>query len=221
MNAKNFVLLSREDAEKSGLKHYFTGQPCKHGHIAPRRVSSTDCTVCSLERQRTDAVKQHKRAYYEKNKELLRSKAADRYVKNREAVIQKALDYQKKNIKRIYQRNKARLEAKLQEQPWLTIHLRLKAGLSAALRDVGSRKDGSRTFDVIGCTKQELIAHIERQFLKGMTWSNRNQWHIDHIVPVSKATTEEEVRALYHFTNLRPMWAVDNIRKSNKETHLI
>jgi len=75
--------------------------------------------------------------------------------------------------------------------------------------------------NIIGCSHAQLKDHIEKQFLKGMTWENRDQWHIDHITPISKATCEQDVLALYHFTNLRPMWAADNIRKSNKEMFLI
>lgn len=221
MNAQKSLLITRADALAAGMKHYFTGVPCKHGHIAPRRVSSNDCVECSKIRQRSDVVKQYKRAHYESNKDAVRLKNRERYLHDRQSKIAYAVEYQRKNIKIIYQRNKAKLKAKLQDQPWLTIHLRLRSGLSAALRGVGACKRGGKTLDVVGCNKQQLIAHIERQFVKGMTWHNRSEWHIDHIVPISKATTEEEVRALYHFTNLRPMWAADNIRKSNKETYLL
>jgi len=49
-----------------------------------------------------------------------------------------------------------------------------------------------------------------------MSWENRGKWHIDHIVPVSSAKTEQDIIKLNHYTNLRPMWASDNIKKSNK-----
>lgn len=75
--------------------------------------------------------------------------------------------------------------------------------------------------DVIGCSVSEFRAHIERQFLPGMTWENRRLWHIDHIVPLSSAATPEDVLALTHHTNLRPLWAVENLRKSDKITHLL
>ena len=74
---------------------------------------------------------------------------------------------------------------------------------------------------LVGYSIEKLKKHIEKQFQEGMSWENYGKWHIDHIIPISKATCEQDVFALYHFTNLRPMWASDNIRKSNKDMFLI
>lgn len=79
----------------------------------------------------------------------------------------------------------------------------------------------SRTFEIVGCTFVEFRAHIEKQFLPGMTWENRPDWHVDHIVPLASAKTEADVIALNHFTNLRPLWIPDNLAKRDKQTHLI
>ena len=49
-----------------------------------------------------------------------------------------------------------------------------------------------------------------------MNWENRNLWHVDHIIPLSSAKTEEELVKLCHYTNLQPLWAEDNLKKSNK-----
>jgi hypothetical protein len=77
-------------------------------------------------------------------------------------------------------------------------------------------KKTQNTFDIIGCTPQELKEHLEKQFVNGMTWENRNEWHIDHIIPLSSAKTEEELYKLCNHSNLQPLWAIDNLKKSNK-----
>lgn len=92
--------------------------------------------------------------------------------------------------------------------------------LARAVRDGGFHKvpDAER---MIGCTWEQFRAHIERQFTKGMTWENRGLWNIDHIVPISSATTPEEAEQLSHFTNLRPLWAGANCEKGAQRTHLL
>ena len=76
----------------------------------------------------------------------------------------------------------------------------------------------NKTFHIIGCTPQQLIAHIEKQFQPGMTWGNWgvHGWHVDHIIPLDSGKTLEEVEKLCHYTNLQPMWAEENRKKSNK-----
>ena len=75
----------------------------------------------------------------------------------------------------------------------------------------------NKTFDIVGCTPEFLKEHIENQFTEGMSWELMGQHiHIDHIIPLSSANTEEEVYKLCHYTNLQPLWAKDNMKKSNK-----
>jgi len=61
-----------------------------------------------------------------------------------------------------------------------------------------------------------VFEHFESLFTNGMCWNNMGQWHIDHIIPLSTAITEEDVIRLCHYTNLQPLWAEDNLKKSNK-----
>ena len=74
----------------------------------------------------------------------------------------------------------------------------------------------NKTFDFVGCEPKMLIKYIEEQFNNGLSWENYGEWHIDHIIPLSSAQTEEELYKLCHFTNLQPMWALDNIKKGSK-----
>lgn len=221
MKANKFLLISKSEAKSAGLLRYFTGVACRYGHVEERRTSTGDCVECSKIRQQMDQARQYKKDYYEKNKEQVLLRAKTNYEKDRTKKIAYAIDYQRQNIKNIYQRNKVALQQKIKDSPWLVMHLRLRSGISQALRRTGSSQKPSRTMNIIGCSHSQFKEHIEKQFLKGMTWENRDQWHIDHITPISKATCEQDVLALYHFTNLRPMWAADNIRKSNKEMFLI
>jgi len=72
-------------------------------------------------------------------------------------------------------------------------------------------------YDFIGCTLKELRLYIESKFSDGMSWTNMSQWHIDHIIPCSvfNLTDPVEQKQCFHYTNLQPLWAKDNILKSN------
>ena len=86
-----------------------------------------------------------------------------------------------------------------------------------ALRNTASLK-AEHSLDLIGCTPVELKAYIESKFLPGMSWENRRQWHIDHITPCAAfdLVDPEQQRLCFHFTNLQPLWAIDNLSKGKK-----
>lgn len=79
----------------------------------------------------------------------------------------------------------------------------------------GGYSKNSRTEEILGCDYATFKAHLESKFCEGMTWKNRNEWHVDHIIPISIARDERHLLELNHFTNLQPLWVEDNIRKSN------
>ena len=73
---------------------------------------------------------------------------------------------------------------------------------------------------IIGCTLEQLKKHLENQFTAGMTWKNygRNGWHIDHIKPCTSfdLTDPKQQRKCFHYSNLQPLWAAENISKGNR-----
>ena len=77
-------------------------------------------------------------------------------------------------------------------------------------------KKRSKTETLLGCSIFDFRKHIENQFLPGMTWENREEWHVDHIIPIASARTDEELMKLNHYTNLRPLWTIDNLKKGAK-----
>ena len=75
----------------------------------------------------------------------------------------------------------------------------------------------NKTFDIVGCSPQFLKEYLEQKFTEGMSWELMGRHiHIDHIIPLSSANTEEEVYNLCHYTNLQPLWAEDNLSKGSK-----
>lgn len=86
-------------------------------------------------------------------------------------------------------------------------------------------KEGKSWQDLVPYSLEDLVNHIERQFLPGMSWENRSSWHLDHIVPLSSfkfhSPNCEAFKAAWALSNLRPLWSGDNYKKSAKRTHLI
>jgi len=77
-------------------------------------------------------------------------------------------------------------------------------------------KKNSKTQEILGCDFETFKLHLEKQFTKGMSWSNQGEWHFDHIYPVSLARDEAHLIKLNHYTNFQPLWAIDNLSKGNK-----
>jgi len=102
-------------------------------------------------------------------------------------------------------------------RPHNTIRHRLCERLRCALKRQGLIKKSSIA-NLIGCTIPELKNHISKQFLPGMTWKNMGEWHIDHIIPcaVFDLTDPKQQKQCFHYTNLQPLWAIDNLKKSAK-----
>lgn len=93
-------------------------------------------------------------------------------------------------------------------------------------RGLKGRKQGRSWRSFVPYTLDELMRHLERQFHSGMSWENHGSaWHIDHIVPLNvfsfASADDPEFRAAWALTNLRPLWAFDNLTKNATRTHLL
>jgi hypothetical protein len=80
-------------------------------------------------------------------------------------------------------------------------------------------KDFSHVFDLLGYSISDLMAHLEKQFSDGMSWSNYGAWHIDHRKPVCsfefESKNDKQFLECWKLDNLRPLWAKDNLIKSS------
>ena len=77
----------------------------------------------------------------------------------------------------------------------------------------------TRYINLIGCSFAYLRGYLEAQFQPGMNWGNYGEWHVDHITPCAEfdLAVPAEQRACFHFTNLQPLWAEENMRKGSKQ----
>jgi hypothetical protein len=103
----------------------------------------------------------------------------------------------------------------------------LQRRMSSAVRRClrSGAKSGSKWLDLVGYSSDELRTHLERQFLPRMGWHNMPKWHVDHIIPLVSFTFETpedpEFKAAWALTNLRPIWAAENLRKNAKRVILL
>lgn len=198
------------------------------------------------EEEKREKRRESARRYKEKNKEVLREKKnqymKEYYAKNKEKIAEYQKAYYQKNADKVKERvrayteeNKERIEARQkqyraehskehaeyikrrrQEDPTYKMICAVRNLLNNAFNKrtkVGKKK---RAEEILGCTIEEFIAHLESQFQEGMTLENHGEWHIDHKIPLSSAKTEEDVIRLNHYTNLQPLWAKDNLVKWSK-----
>jgi len=150
--------------------------------------------------------KEYNKEYYKNNKEHIKE-----YYKNNK---EHKKEYHKEYSKNNKERNRARAKKRRLTEPLFNIKACLRTRTSIAFRNKGYKKN-SKTQEMLGVDWEVCKAHIERQFTKGMNWDNRSEWHIDHIIPLASANTEKELIKLCHYSNLQPLWAFDNLSKSD------
>lgn len=130
--------------------------------------------------------------------------------------ISKTIEYKRAKCKKF---TKIYIETK----PLFKLTLILRSRISDCFREAKRGKfpgfiKNKSTTELLGAEITVVMKHLESQFTKGMTWQNhsRKGWHIDHIIPLASAKTEEELIKLFHYTNLQPLWAKDNHQKHSK-----
>jgi hypothetical protein len=126
-------------------------------------------------------------------------------------------NYSQNNREKINNRKRRYDKEKRISDPLYKLRKNSRTRLIEFLKTKNIRKN-SKTFDIIGCSPNDLKEYIEKQFTEGMSWNNYGfyGWHIDHRIPLESGKTEEEIYKLCHFTNLQPMWWEENLKKGKK-----
>jgi hypothetical protein len=143
--------------------------------------------------------------------------------KNQSISSQRTKEWRKKNPEK-HRLHVKKHSKKQNDKPLNKLKHRIRTRILSAMK---RKSEKTSTVILLGCSIANLKDYLESLWLPGMSWENygiwdgtKNNmtWHIDHIIPCSSfdLTKEEEQRKCFHYTNLQPLWAIDNILKGDK-----
>jgi hypothetical protein len=178
-----------------------------------------DLTEFSKDRTRKDGlrcqckscVKEYYKEYNKENKEYEKERWKKYYKENKEKIKK----YREANKEKINKYHKKYIRKRKQTEPLFRMKHNLKSRTYKAFKNKGYSKT-SKTQEMLGVDWEVVKQHIEEQFTEGMNWDNQGEWHIDHIIPLASANNKADLKKLCHYSNLQPLWAEDNISKSDK-----
>lgn len=174
------------------------------------------CKKCrSLEwAARKEEHSTYKKSLYQRRKSYYLPKAKAYYASHKQEKAAYDEKYKPRRRPLRNQRHKERYE----NDPQYRITHNLRGSLHTKVKRSGYPKLDS-AMNLLGCSIADFRAYIEARFLPGMSWENHGRygWHIDHIRPCASfdLTNLEEQKKCFHYTNLQPLWAKDNLLKGS------
>ena len=152
-------------------------------------------------------------AYSKKYDEQNKDRRNQYYELNKESILKK----QKQHRSR--EKVKSNINQYCKQRRRTDLNIRLKDNISSRIRKAINRgSKNTSSINLIGCSIEKLKTHLEKQFTDGMSWDNYGEWHIDHIKPCCSfdLSKESEQKQCFHYSNMQPLWALDNLKKSGK-----
>jgi len=193
------------EARKLNCKFYFTGIPCKNGHIDKRHSKTSKCYGCKLDYARKYG--KNNRDYFSQWRKNDRKNNPEKYKISDK--LQREKNF-KNHPDRLRGYSKKYKSKKKLDPLW-----RLNKNLSCAIWSWLKTDKGYKHWEeFVEFTKEELIAHLEKQFTPEMSWDNYGSfWHVDHIKPITLCENFEEA---WELSNLQPLKKEDNLSKGNR-----
>lgn len=174
----------------------------------PSPNSVAICNVCGVEKRRIEFAKGINRCKICRN-DIEKTKRDT----NREEYNSKSREWRLTNKNYINAQKREREQKRRDTDP----SYRIRHNLSTRLYLTVSKKTG-KTMELVGCSRADLETHLASKFTEGMTWQNYGDWHIDHIKPCASfdLASPEKQKECFHWSNLQPLWAVDNLKKGSR-----
>lgn len=219
---------NRDNARKDGL-----------------RPSCKECKKKWIEQNRS-VVKALSKNWYEKNKDHVNQNSNKWYGQNKQKQKYYSMEYRQKNTKKLseskrkwyeknkdkcreksktyYKSNREKIVANIKDRRDSDSVFRLRNNISslirASIRNGGFRKN-TKTMQILGCSFLDFKQYLDMRFIERYGILPEDvlkdfDIHVDHIIPVSSALSEEELISLNHFSNLEYRFACENQSKGAK-----
>ncbi len=149
--------------------------------------------------------------WYQDNKDEFNKKNNKKRRDNRDIFGERQRIYLSRNKEKYNETSRKYIKRRRENEPNFKLRLNLRTSISRAIK-YGKAIKYVKSFELVGCTIEELRKHLEKSFSPGMKWSNYGKWHVDHILPCASfdLTNHEQQRECFHYSNLQPLWAHDN-----------
>ncbi len=217
--SKSFDEFYKRETSKDGLRAECIS--CERVRRAKHRKANKD-NIKEYNRNYREANKEKiaekKKAYHEANKEKYKAYCEA----NKEKIADRKKAYREANREKFSQ-SSASYYKKRKDNPLFRLIRNYRNSCLKAFRSIGNKKN-NKSLKLLGLKDwEEFAEHLSKQFYdhpetgEEMTFDNHGLygWHIDHIIPISSVKTEKDIIKLCHYTNLQPLWAEENLSKSN------
>lgn len=222
---KEYHLKNKEKANKTSREYYRKHKEDMNKQSREYWCKNREILVLKrkiYDKENKEKVKNRRKKYYEKNKIIISEKAKQYYLDNKEKIKKRNTIYFNKNRKRLIsiKNEKNKMRRKKDEI------YRLKCQVREMLKDSFSRKSKKKNKhieEILGCSINFFINYLLETYKNnyGIEWNKKEKVHIDHIIPLKNANTEEEIIKLCHYSNLQLLKAKDNLKKGAKLNYKI
>ena len=187
--------------------------------VALFRKKRNQCKACIAAQKREykqenkEEIAAQNREYRQENKEEIAAQKRKHGQEHREEIAAYNRKYGQEHKEEILAQRRKRYA----KDPAYAMSKRLRTRMGKAVRAAGLGKKCASSSKLLGISYQGLKEWLEAQFTEGMTWENRSDWHVDHIVPCTAfdLLVEQNQHICFWYKNLQPLWGPDNLQKSN------
>lgn len=217
---KEYYLKNKDKATKHNKEYYFKNKDKILLVNKEYRLKNKD-KIKQIEKeyrkQNKNIISEKKKTYYENNKKEILDKSKQYYKNNKEKIIEKNTKYYEKNKNHLMDKAKIR-NAKRKKEDYI---YKLKCQIRSMIKDCFKRKKTTKNQNsekILGCSINYFQKYLLETYKKnyGIEWDGIEKVHIDHIIPLSTANTEESIIKLCHYSNLQLLKAKDNLNKRDK-----